>query len=1082
MSRDAFVSSTESYEDYDILEDALQEKFRDSVDRGQKDYLVSFFPMPLSGDSGTTSTSPIDIGSLNAAMSSMSADSGPDPVSPASPVSAITVSAMDLNQPSPITSSASQGQNVNNSASQEASGRSSNISSMFTGFGGKNSSSTQLNASSTQVNLSNLQGLGSLAGLAGFGGALNPQMLMNLDSLNSSLGSQSGMNEGSTTPSGSGSANTGSTSGTPGNVSQQIIIEQFRLAQLQQLQHLQAQIFQQQASPLFYAQMALLNSGAIMGMNNNGEGSASQPQNQTQPRSFHGLPTPGSSTELRASNHPVEFVSPMLLNYADLNDLSNTSSTSPHHASFASTSSHPPPSHVHGHSHSHSHSNPHSLTHTPVFSPHDSNTGGDMSLDGLAPLPSRFSNNNSSSNNNETNPIHHRGTSSAPAHIAFSQPHHSNNDLDFDISPLTSPWLGADMGSGSGSRVHGYHHPQHHQQHSRQNHANSSPFLTASGSNTGPSNKRTASPSNEMMEEYSRKTRQSPAVRATIPSSSSGASNSDIYSTNSLSRRNSIARGSRSVNSTPLLKGTVSIPGSRSRKGSSATTSSSAIKQVGSSPSPNSGAGASGASGLGSGAASGMNFSEGVQDSPSPVDLSLSMPPPAAPASASAGGPNSGGPSPSPSSATPSSSNTFGIGMNGSNTAGGIDINMGFDSPLGGFNFGGMHHHQEQHHQLQSQYDEAGLAPPLMPVTPASIMNLGIGRGGIGGGMFGGFAPGNSSTGGNSSSNTAHMEPSMTANTVPAQRVAPSNSSNSTATSTSASTSASTASTVTATTATGRKAKAKAKTNAEGNSNGAATNTGVSTRSKSNRGGKGATGVSPSLKAILPAGPPSTSESPIIAPKGTSSPVIGSTAFSANASPAVRKTSHKAAEQKRRDSLKTTFDDLRGLLPPIPLPSDDKFSADDAVVGGGYVAGVVAAARASMLPGALPPRGPPKAGGEGPNKGVSKLQLLICGNEYIRVLKGRVERRDEEIERLRREVKKLRLRMGVSEDGKANTHQMYGMDVDGLMGMGGEDEEDEEPVDLEKDLDAAEWTNVRLANNSATISATIPEEEGGEEG
>lgn len=89
--------------------------------------------------------------------------------------------------------------------------------------------------------------------------------------------------------------------------------------------------------------------------------------------------------------------------------------------------------------------------------------------------------------------------------------------------------------------------------------------------------------------------------------------------------------------------------------------------------------------------------------------------------------------------------------------------------------------------------------------------------------------------------------------------------------------------------------------------------------------------------------------------------------------------------------MKTTFDDLRVLLPPIPLPSDEGFPDEQPI-----------------LPGALPPRGPPKAGGEGPNKGVSKLQLLMCGNDYIRLLKARVERRDEEIERLRREVGRLR--------------------------------------------------------------------------
>ncbi|KAF7325745.1 BHLH domain-containing protein [Mycena kentingensis (nom. inval.)] len=154
-----------------------------------------------------------------------------------------------------------------------------------------------------------------------------------------------------------------------------------------------------------------------------------------------------------------------------------------------------------------------------------------------------------------------------------------------------------------------------------------------------------------------------------------------------------------------------------------------------------------------------------------------------------------------------------------------------------------------------------------------------------------------------------------------------------------------------------------------------------------------------SFKAILPQSAiPSTSRLPAAPPK---------------------KTSHKAAEQKRRDSLKTTFDDLRTLLPPIPLPGDT--NGDEPV-----------------LPGALPPRGPPKAGGEGPNKGVSKLQLLMCGNDYIRQLHGRVQRRDDEIGKLRREVARLR--------GIVNG------DPVGLLA----DDEVEEPVDLEKDLDAVE--------------------------
>lgn len=88
---------------------------------------------------------------------------------------------------------------------------------------------------------------------------------------------------------------------------------------------------------------------------------------------------------------------------------------------------------------------------------------------------------------------------------------------------------------------------------------------------------------------------------------------------------------------------------------------------------------------------------------------------------------------------------------------------------------------------------------------------------------------------------------------------------------------------------------------------------------------------------------------------------------------AVRKTTHKDAEQKRRDSMKNKFDELRSLLPIIPLPSDENYPHSSS-----------SSSKPALLPGALPPRGPPKAGQEGPNKAVSRLQLLVCGNEFIR--------------------------------------------------------------------------------------------------
>lgn len=157
-----------------------------------------------------------------------------------------------------------------------------------------------------------------------------------------------------------------------------------------------------------------------------------------------------------------------------------------------------------------------------------------------------------------------------------------------------------------------------------------------------------------------------------------------------------------------------------------------------------------------------------------------------------------------------------------------------------------------------------------------------------------------------------------------------------------------------------------------------------------------------------------------------------------------RKSSHKAAEQKRRDSLKTSFDDLRLLLPPIPLPSEEGYPDEP------------------ILPGAMPPRGPPKGNAEGPNRGVSKLQLLRCGNDFIKVLKSRVDRRDDEIERLRKEIARLRLLVRP------------------------EDAEADEPVDLEKDMDAIEsaggglFTRAMREDRGMSAEGDDVDEEGGE--
>ncbi|KAI6043914.1 hypothetical protein EDC04DRAFT_2866101 [Pisolithus marmoratus] len=172
--------------------------------------------------------------------------------------------------------------------------------------------------------------------------------------------------------------------------------------------------------------------------------------------------------------------------------------------------------------------------------------------------------------------------------------------------------------------------------------------------------------------------------------------------------------------------------------------------------------------------------------------------------------------------------------------------------------------------------------------------------------------------------------------------------------------------------------------------------------------------ITPGPKPILPAGSPAAVN---LSPSTVPQPV-----------PQTRK-SHKDAEQKRRDSLKTAYDDLRMLLPPIPLPSDDNFPDQP------------------ILPGSLPPRGPPKAGGDGPNKACEQAAAAA-----IR-LKERVDRRDNEIVNLRKEV--LRLRMFVGDD---------------LLRSG-------ESIDLEKDLDAVEAGSKPLGQ-----SFTVAGDDDGDDG
>lgn len=148
--------------------------------------------------------------------------------------------------------------------------------------------------------------------------------------------------------------------------------------------------------------------------------------------------------------------------------------------------------------------------------------------------------------------------------------------------------------------------------------------------------------------------------------------------------------------------------------------------------------------------------------------------------------------------------------------------------------------------------------------------------------------------------------------------------------------------------------------------------------------------------------------------------------------PENRRTSHKAAEQKRRDSLKAGFDELRLLLPPINTEALDPETGEP-------------------IPGSSAPRLLPKSSlvpDDNPNRGVSKVALLKFSNEYIMRLHGKLDKRDAYIEKLRAEVERLR-------DGGAD--EVKGDDGEDLLEMdmtiGEEEDEDEEGMEVEVEIE-----------------------------
>lgn len=158
------------------------------------------------------------------------------------------------------------------------------------------------------------------------------------------------------------------------------------------------------------------------------------------------------------------------------------------------------------------------------------------------------------------------------------------------------------------------------------------------------------------------------------------------------------------------------------------------------------------------------------------------------------------------------------------------------------------------------------------------------------------------------------------------------------------------------------------------------------------------------------------------------------TALQAERNPAgeTRRMSHKVAEQRRRDSLKKCFEDLRHLLPPLA----HRVAMDEDRIPG-----------ENMIGSRMSEPDP-----DHPNKGVSKVALLRRSNEFLGTLRGRIDRRDDAIAQLRHELAQARALAGMdSREGSID-----GLNLDDL----DEGEEEAGPLEKYENLDSDDEDNM----------------------
>jgi hypothetical protein len=137
-----------------------------------------------------------------------------------------------------------------------------------------------------------------------------------------------------------------------------------------------------------------------------------------------------------------------------------------------------------------------------------------------------------------------------------------------------------------------------------------------------------------------------------------------------------------------------------------------------------------------------------------------------------------------------------------------------------------------------------------------------------------------------------------------------------------------------------------------------------------------------------------------------------------------RRTSHKAAEQKRRDSLKYCFDELRGMLPAITL--DEDAPGGSSLGPDGFMEDQEEEEFAIEEVG-------DEESARHANRAISKVALLRHSNEYLIRLKHRLARRDRDLDFCRKQVMELRSQLGYpleSQEGGILAQNLHPIDMD----------------------------------------------------